>query len=261
MNKGLSSSTRKHGEAFTLLELLVVIAIIGVLIAILAPAIEKSVERSRLAVCGENLHALSTGIHMYSSEFNDVLPVGSSTPSSNDPSRAWNQLGDATAWIGSTSENNGLGLLSRGWCTNLKSYLCPFNDDKTFDAAFLKNFNQPGGNAYSSYMYRQLDQTQRSRLTNLGNNGKGNPANALMMDWQSEGAAPYNHTSHDVDEFLNVLYADGHIQSFPNRADVLAYDKSDFTSIPSSVTARTDQLWVTADWAESSDPATAPKLP
>ena len=227
----------------------------------LAPALEKSVERSRLAICGENLRALSTGIHMYASEFNDALPLGPSTPSTNDPGRAWNQLGDATAWIGASSENDGLGLLSRGWCTNLKSYLCPFNDDKSFDVAFQKNFNQAGVNACSSYMYRQLDQTQRSRLTNLGNNGKGNPASALLMDWQSEGPASYNHTSHDFDEFLNILYADGHIQSFPNRADVLAYDKTDFASIPASVTARTDQLWVTADWSESGSPATAPKLP
>ena len=139
-------------RAFTLLELLVVVAIIGVLVALLSPAIEKSVERSRLAVCGENLHVLATGMHMYASEFNDALVVGPASPSGVDPTRPYNRLGDVVAWIGASSQPNGLGILNKGWVTNAKAFLCPFNDDPAFGPTFLKNMGTAGVDAYSSYI-------------------------------------------------------------------------------------------------------------
>jgi prepilin-type N-terminal cleavage/methylation domain-containing protein/prepilin-type processing-associated H-X9-DG protein len=260
-------AVRRRG--FSLLELLVVIAIIGVLIAILSPAIEKSVERSRLAVCGENLHALSTGVHLYASEFNDALVVGPSVGSSVDPLRPLNQLGDALAWSGALSQANGLGILSKaggggggGWVTNAKSFLCPFNDDPNFGPAFLKNLGTAGVDAYSSYMYRQLDQTDgKGRLSVLGNNGAGFAAKALMMDWQSEGPAPYNHTSHDSNELVNVLYADGHVQWFANRSEDFVIREADFSAMPGTYEKRIDNLWVKGDFAESGNPAGAPVLP
>jgi prepilin-type N-terminal cleavage/methylation domain-containing protein/prepilin-type processing-associated H-X9-DG protein len=253
-------------RAFTLLELLVVVAIIGVLVALLSPAIEKSVERSRLAVCGENLHALSTGMHMYASEFNDALVVGPGTGSGVDAGRAYNRMGDAVTWIGASSQANGLGVLNKGWVTNAKAFLCPFNDDPTFGAAFLKNMGTAGVDAYASYMYRQMDQTDgRGRLSNLGSDGAGIMAKAVMMDWQSEGPAGgggvYRHTSHDADEFLNVLYADGHVESFPNRSEDFVIREADFLGMPGTYEKRIDQLWVKGDYAEGGNVAGAPVLP
>ena len=248
-------------RAFTLIELLVVIAIITILIAIMIPTIEKSVERSRLTVCGENLHVIGAGIHMYAAEFNDALPLGPATPSTLDPSRNFNTVGDSLMWSGTTSRNNGLGLLTQGWCNNPKAFLCPFNDDPQFAADFKANLNKPGADAYSSYMYRQLDQTEKSRLTNLGNNGLNKPAKALLMDWQSEGPAPYRHTSHDDDEYLNVLYIDGHVQSYPNTHDALVVDTTDFAAMPASYVKRLDRNWVKADFAETGALAAAPTLP
>ena len=62
-----------HG-GFTLLELLVVVAVIGLLLALLLPALSAASEAGRAAVCGMNLNQLGYGSIAYSHQQNDRLP-------------------------------------------------------------------------------------------------------------------------------------------------------------------------------------------
>ena len=60
--------------AFTLVELLVVITIIVILLALLAPAMDKAVYQSQLAVCGANLKGLGTSVGTYAMDHARAYP-------------------------------------------------------------------------------------------------------------------------------------------------------------------------------------------
>src|SRR5262249_38855812 len=69
------SSCWSRTRAFTVVELLVVIAIMGILVALLVPAVQAARESARRAQCVNNLKQLSLAASSYVSA-NGALPLG-----------------------------------------------------------------------------------------------------------------------------------------------------------------------------------------
>jgi prepilin-type N-terminal cleavage/methylation domain-containing protein/prepilin-type processing-associated H-X9-DG protein len=111
---------RLKGKGFTLVELLVVIAIIGILVALLLPAVQAAREAARRMQCTNNMKQLALAQHNYHDTFKTFA--------------------SASAWIGGTSMRG----QSRAESWSEKVMLLPFLEQSAnYDSSLLQAPGQP----------------------------------------------------------------------------------------------------------------------
>src|SRR6266567_509267 len=136
-------------RAFTLVELLVVIAIIGILAALLLPALSRAKSHAQSLACLNNLKQLEVCWHLYALDHNDILPPNNSIGDINNDAL----LANAASWCANfapfDSDPVGIkdGLLYR-YNTSLPIYHCPADQStlRTRDGVVL---TQPRWRSYN----------------------------------------------------------------------------------------------------------------
>lgn len=174
----LGAVSKCKRSAFTLVELLVVIAIIGILVALLLPAVQAARESARRTQCQNNLHNLGIGAQNYN-DTHKSYPTGFSNP------RKANGAEEYTSGMQMTASN---ARFFANWAIEILPYV---EEQPLYDSFVLYDEGPTVGTALNDFPNRAGRGTVLSYMLCPSDNGRSSFCSMSGGNW-ARGNYGYN---------------------------------------------------------------------
>ncbi len=258
---------RKKG--FTLIELLVVIAILGLLIAILLPALAKVKDQGRALVCRTVLKTFGAANFLYAADWRDNF-VPFSQPSTNSWSEKWPQNKDFRNML----DLDGRTEVNDEWDDPYKfpeEHLCPsmpritdaemsdilalwgweMRNSYAYNCEWWENdgfFPDPTDGIYRGHKLTQIQQPSDKMMFIDGNFYQTRRARADYETWWdvygedllAAGGNNFGQVAYRHSEGANMVFFDGHTDKMDKEE---IYDIENPSILGSPLSREIDTLW------------------